>query len=183
MSIIKVQSINLTPETEKIFEELFLPKGDIFREVALELIPMIHERIHVKGLAADGSEIGVYSDGYMKVRTGDYGNSKRISRGVNKGKAKDSGTISRGVNKGSSRERYNRSGDTKVILSLTRQMENDYAVVAGEIGWGIGFNNSFNYDKATWNDNRYGKTVYDLTEDELDAAVKLTELLITEAFK
>jgi len=183
MNLIKIQDVHLTPETEKQFEDLVLPKGELFREVVLDLIPMIHDRIHQKGLAADGTEIGVYSDSYMKVRTGNYGNSDKISRGANKGKSKNAGTATRGSSKGTSRAQYHRDSDTSVILSLTRQMENDYAVMPGELGWGIGFNNSHNFDKANWNDERYGKKVYDLTEEELDHAIKLTEELITERFK
>lgn len=160
MNIIKIQDIEFTPETVKQFEELVLPQGELFREVALDLIPMIHDRIHQKGLAADGTEIGVYSDSYMRVRTGAVKHRKD-----------------------SKQPNYHRTSDTQVILSLTRQLENDYAVLPGEVGWGIGFNNAHNFDKATWNDKRYGKVVYDLTDEELEHAVKVTEELITERFK
>lgn len=160
------------------FEQVTAPRSELFREVALELIPMIHERIHVEGKAADGTQIGTYSNAYIKVRTGDYGNADKFKKGKNAGKNKNAGTATKGTSKGSARNRYNRSADTKVILSLTRQMENDYAVMPGEVGWGIGFNNSHNADKARWNDKRYGHTVYQLTEEELEYAVKRTEELI-----
>lgn len=40
----------------------------LLRPVMLELVPMIHDRIHEKGEAADGSQIGTYTPGYMKTR-------------------------------------------------------------------------------------------------------------------
>jgi hypothetical protein len=171
----------LTPESEAEFEALVAPQGELMREVVLEVIPMIHERIHVKGLAADGSLIGTYTDEYMKVRTGAFGNAKVAKKGKNAGKPTNAGTVSRGPNKGAARPRYNRSADPKVIISLTRQLENDYAVMPGDVGWGVGFTNSHNFDKANWNNKRYaGKVIYDLTDDEERRVVEVTEELLTE---
>lgn len=49
------------------------------------------------------------------------------------------------------RERnYGRSGDRKVIVALTSQLENDWAVLATDRGYGVGFNNAFNLQKARW---------------------------------
>lgn len=180
MSTVKIDidGSKINEQLRARFTDLIQPKGELFREVALDLIPMIHERIHVDGKAADGSQIGTYSNEYMKVRTGIFGNAGRFKKGKNVGKNKNAGTHTKGGNKGAARPQHHRSGDTKVILSLTRQMENDYAVVAGEVGWGIGFNNSHNADKARWNDERYGHKVYDLTKEELAFAVARTEKLI-----
>lgn len=160
------------------FAEVTAPRSELFREVALDLIPMIHERIHVDGKAADGSQIGTYTNAYMQVRTGNFGNSGKFVKGKNAGKTKNSGSFTKGPSKGSARPKYNRNADNKVILSLTRQMENDYAVLPGEVGWGIGFNNVHNADKARWNDTRYGHQVYALTAGELQFAVRRTESLI-----
>lgn len=183
MTIVKINSANLTEASQQAFNEAFAPQGELLREVALELIPMIHDRIHVQGLAADGSLIGTYSDAYMRTRTGTFKNAETFKKGKNAGKPKNAGTATKGASQGTARQRFNRSGDTKVILSLTRQMENDYAVVPGDVGWGVGFNNSHNFDKANWNNLRYGKVVYDLTQTEQDRFVELTEQLITERFK
>ena len=63
--------------------------------------------------------------------------------------------------------KYNRGTSSKVILSLTGQMENDWSVIPlGNSSYGLGFKNSFNADKAEWNEDRYGK-VFALTPDEL----------------
>lgn len=62
------------------------------------------------------------------------------------------------------RERKNRGRNTKVILSLTRQMENDLHALPGERGWGIGYLNAFNAKKARENEQRYrSKILTDLT--------------------
>jgi hypothetical protein len=65
-------------------------------------------------------------------------------------------------------KKYRRTADPKVILSLTRQMENDMG--AGAIktsdGYGIGFKNNFNFKKSQWNEERYKKKIFALTEDE-----------------
>lgn len=133
---------------EKVIEVIG-PTSTIYRQIALDLIPIIQERIHVQGKAADGNEIGNYSLQYIKIR-----------------------------------QRNKRNSDPKVILSLTRQMENDYAVVATQRGWGIGFNNQFNLNKAKWNNKRYGgRTIYDLTASELETVTKILNALIEQQFK
>lgn len=48
------------------------------------------------------------------------------------------------------RKKHERSDDRKVIISLTRQLENDWSVIATARGYGIGFKNPFNLQKAIW---------------------------------
>lgn len=49
---------------------------------------------------------------------------------------------------------FNRTGDSKVIFSLTRNMENDLTVTAADNGsYDIGFNNPDNAKKADWIQN------------------------------
>lgn len=123
-------------------------------------------RIHKDGKDANNTDIGVYSGGYMKLRTGNYVNSKRVTRGKNEGKTKDAGTISRGKNKGQPRVKYNRTSDNKVVLSLTRQMENDLSVLPTVSGYGIGYKNEFNFDKSQWAEQRYKREIFSLTKEE-----------------
>jgi hypothetical protein len=70
---------------------------------------------------------------------------------------------------------YNRTSDKKIILSLTSQMENDFSVQATGEGYGLGFNNPKNMDKAKWNDNRFGHTVYALTKEEEQKANEIAK--------
>ena len=62
-------------------------------------------------------------------------------------------------------KKYNRSKDTKVIVSLTRQLENDWAVIATKAGYGIGFKNKFNLQKARWVEVKKG-VIFSLTTEE-----------------
>lgn len=64
-------------------------------------------------------------------------------------------------------KKYNRDASRKIILSLTRQMEGDYKVIAlSENAYSLGFDNQFNADKADWAEERFGK-IFALTDDEL----------------
>lgn len=64
------------------------------------------------------------------------------------------------------RVKNNRGTSTKVIISLTRQMENDMKVIATERGYGIGYSNPDDFDKVAYVEHTYGKKIFDLTEAE-----------------
>jgi hypothetical protein len=146
------------------------------REMATSVIGMMRDRIHGKGKASDGSGIGTYSPGYMKVRTGSF-------RGAN---------YVRGKNKGNPRKKYNRSGSTDVVLSLTREMENDFGIFKNSRGkWAIGFirnpkrdGGSFTHVKIARNaeSNLYGKRIYSLSKDEQSMVDSVLNRYITVAF-
>jgi hypothetical protein len=149
----------------------------LLRSVAIDVLPLITARIHEDGQAADGTQIGTYSSEYMKVRTGNYGNSGKVSRGKRKGALKDAGVYSRGKHK-ESRPQYHRSSDRKIIVSLTRQLENDWSVIATPSGWGIGFKNPLNAQKMKWVEQRKGKKIAALTSGEKDYALNRLKALV-----
>jgi hypothetical protein len=60
----------------------------------------------------------------------------------------------------------NRSEDTKIIVSLTRQLENDWSVIATTNGYGIGFNNPFNFKKARWVEANKSRIIFNLSPVE-----------------
>lgn len=64
------------------------------------------------------------------------------------------------------RKKYNRTADTKIIVSLTRQLENDWNVIATDKGYGIGFLNPFNFQKARWVEANKGKKIFSLSSAE-----------------
>lgn len=140
--------------------------NELLRTVATNLRPVVKNRIHVDGLAADGNQIGTYSNSYLSLRTGQFKTNKTFSKGKNKGETKPTGVFTKGKNKGKPRPNYNRTSDTKVILSLTRQMENDFVVVATDNGYGLGYNNEENFKKVGYNETRYNKKIFSLTADE-----------------
>lgn len=111
----------------------------------------MRKRIHVEGKDSNNSQIGTYSDGYMKVRTDNF----------------KSDVYTRGKKKSEKRILYNRNEGTKVIASLTREMENTMKVFPLENGAGIGWDDKHNFDKSEWVEETYGKNIYQLTSDEL----------------
>lgn len=73
------------------------------------------------------------------------------------------------------RERkYNRSSDPKIIVSLTRQLENDWSVIATNRGYGVGFKNPFNLQKARWVEDNKKVRIFSLSASEEN---KLSEIV------
>ena len=170
----------------------------ILRTVALTVLPELRKRVHVLGKDSSGAQIGSYSPGYMVLRTGAYKNADKISKGKNKGKLKNSGRFTKGKLvfeqdgfaieeniKGRTRPKYNRDSDTKVILSLTRQMENDLTVVpTGTKSYGIGYNNPLNFKKAQYCEATYKKPILTkLTNEEIELARNTAQEFTTEYLK
>lgn len=118
----------------------------LLRPVAVEIIPMMTERIHKDGTASDGSPIGTYSNSYLKQR-----------------------------------EKNKRGKDTKVIVSLTRQLENNWSVLETPNGYGIGFTNPFNAEKLGWVEEVKGKVIASLTTEEIDYAFDRINELVSDA--
>lgn len=157
----------------------------ILRTVAGAVLREMKDRIHIKGLASDGNKIGTYSKGYMVVRTGTFKNADQFKKGVKKGSYKNAGRFTdqtirldkktgvfTGEEKvGTPRPKYNRTADTTVIVSLTSQLENNYVVTETPTGYGIGFTNPLNMQKAQWVEETYNKPILtQLTEGELQLA-------------
>jgi hypothetical protein len=189
--------MNITSNLSEVTEQLQITLNDatdvdvIARIVAESIRGDMKRRIHTDGLASDGAPIGTYSPGYMKVRTGDYGNSARVSRGKDKGKAKDSGFFTKGqqatyniqTRKADvARPNYKRTNDTKVVISLTSQLENDEVTIhLGKGNYGIGCLNKHNWDKSQWVEETYKKKIFASTQAERDAAKFLIEKHINNA--
>jgi len=171
-------------EVKSIFD-LITDREYLLRPLAIETIANIKERIHEQGKASDGAQIGTYSSGYMRVRTGNYGNAVKDK----KGKVKKAGAFTKGKNafsdvatkKANLRPNYNRSSDTKVIVSLTRQLENDYQVIATQRGYAIGFNNSLNFDKSQWVEANQKKIIFNTTAEEKDYILERAVELVNDA--
>ena len=77
---------------------------------------------------------------------------------------------------------YNRTADEKVVVSLTRQLENDWAVIATKNGYGIGFKNPFNLQKGRWVE-AIKKPFLSLTAQEAQYAQQRFQQLVNEALK
>jgi len=151
----------------------------MLRTASTSVLGMMKLRVHGQGQNAEKTDIGMYSPGYMKVRTGNYGNSSQTKAG----KLKDAGVFTKGKNKGQPRPKYNRSPDPKVIASLTRQMENDEQVIPLELNktYGIGFSNSLNFDKSQWVEETYDEKIFSMSADERQAALEIAQKFVTNA--
>lgn len=86
--------------------------------------------------------------------------------------------------------KYNRTADPKVILSLTRQMENDFTTGISNPeptktpdGYGIGFKNPDNFNKSQWNEEKYKKPIYNTTTTEKGQVRKIAEDFINRGIK
>jgi hypothetical protein len=77
--------------------------------------------------------------------------------------------------------KYNRSGDPKVIVALTSQLENDWSVIATDKGYAIGFSNTFNLQKARWVEDIKGKIIFSLSEDEQQFVIERFQEMINNA--
>lgn len=173
---------NIGQITSRIISRLNSLKDSdqLLRTVANDMLGEVHSRIHTQGLATDERPIGEYSEAYMKVRTGNFGNSARVSRGKNKGAVKDAGLFTRGDKKGQSRPKYNRTADTKVVISLTRQMENDFSVIATEKGYGLGYKNIENAKKVGYVETTYNRKIFGLTASEKEKVKKVAREFVKQ---
>jgi hypothetical protein len=132
---------------KSIFEKL-TDREYLLRPLAIETIANMKLRIHDRGEASDGGQIGSYKSNYLKLR----------------------------------QAKYNRNADPKIIVSLTRQLENDWSVLATEAnGYGIGFTNSFNTQKARWVEEQKKKIIFNLTTEERDYIRDRLDELVSDA--
>jgi hypothetical protein len=140
---------NIKVVTGRIKQQLETLKNKeyLLRPVAIEVIPMMTERIHQKGEASDGGQIGTYSSGYLNLR----------------------------------QKKYKRDASTMVIVSLTRKLEQDWAVIATQNGYGIGFLNPLSLQKLRWVEAIKDKTISNLSKSEQQYAVDRINELVADA--
>lgn len=79
-----------------------------------------------------------------------------------------------------SRKKAGRGTDSKVILSLTRQMENGYILVELQNGTGIGFSTHEDFHKAGWCEETYNKPIFKPTAEEKEMVNQIAEEYIAK---
>lgn len=100
------------------------------------------------------------------------------------GKASDGGQIGEYANSYMrTREKAGRGQGRKIIVALTSQLEQDWAVIATPTGYGIGFNNPFNLQKARWVEEGQSKIIFNLSADEKQYISERLQELVNEAFE
>ena len=181
--------ITITTNLDKTFlnisEQLrsAISPDTLLRHIAVNMLPVVRDRIHVEGLDADNTQIGTYSPGYMKVRTGVFTTNEKFKKGKNKGATKPTGVFTKGKKKGQPRPQYNRTNDTKVIASLTSEMENDFSVIAEGDKYGLGFKAENNFNKSQYVEATYKKKIWTLTPKENEMTIQLAVDLINDKIK
>ncbi len=173
-------SSNLSAVLGDIHARVANIQGTVLREIAVSMLPVVRYRIHTAGTAADGSQIGIYSKGYMSVRTGVYASNESFKKGKNKGETNPEGVFTKGKHKGEPRPKYNRTGETKVMLSLTGEMEKGLEVMATEKGFGLGYPFEGNLQKAKWNELTYNKKIFALTDEEKGNVLQIAQGVVTK---
>lgn len=73
------------------------------------------------------------------------------------------------------RAKAGRGTDNKVILSLTRSMENSMELYPIDNGTGIGFSTQENWQKAQWCEETYKKKIYAPTASETAMVMAIGE--------
>lgn len=81
------------------------------------------------------------------------------------------------------RMKAGRGTDNKVILSLTRSMENSLELYPIPNGTGIGFSTQENWQKAQWCTETYGKEIYAPTDSEAAMVTAIGEDYIANILK
>ncbi len=76
-------------------------------------------------------------------------------------------------------KKYNRIDNDKIVFALTSQLENGWAVVATQRGYGIGFTDKRNYDLVKILDVKY-PNVFKLSNDEKKYALDFINDLVKE---
>lgn len=141
-----VTNISQVVDQIKTRFDILRDKEYLLRPLAVEIIPMMKERIHVDGKASDGSQIGEYANSYMRRR-------------------QESG-------RGQSR---------KIIVAITSQLEQDWAVLATNTGYGVGFNNPFNAEKLRWVEEQKSKIISNLSAEEKQYITERVQELVNGA--
>lgn len=162
----------------------------LLNTVATGLIGDVKSRIHVLGLAADGSPIGKYSTTplYVSTRTkggvnpgaaiGKTGKSK-FGGGKRKGQSHTSRYFAGGY--GEFKSAVGKSGSGNVNLTLTGELCNQLSVQSTGAGFGLGWGDAEKLDRARTIEKKYGKKIWSLTQPEKLKSISIAQKFITNA--
>lgn len=139
----------ITEMRQTVVDKILTNNHPILITAASGVLALVAYRIHSEGLRANGSAIGRYDPGYLKVRQ---------------------------------KKKYNRTSDPTMVFSLTRQMENDFTVIAEEGVVGLGFKNSYNFKTKAVNLEASHPGTYALSDSEEQVVVDIINEYIDGLF-
>lgn len=122
------------------------------RAALTSLLPVHKQRIFESGQDANKTKIGTYSTKPISIA--------KDNQARNTGKTYFPGGYAQ------YKSEIGKGGD--VNFRNTDQMQADYGIIQNGDSFGFGFQNGFNYEKSQWLQDKYGKDVFDLTQQELD---------------
>jgi hypothetical protein len=79
------------------------------------------------------------------------------------------------------REKAGRGESRKIIVALTSQLEQDWSVIATDNGYGIGFNNVLNAQKARWVEENKKRIIFNLSAEEKQYITERLQELVDNA--
>jgi hypothetical protein len=124
--------------------------------IATNMKAETQKRIFLKGENKEGNKIGKYKNGEYK-----------------KAKQKVQGKASF----------VNLVGLTDDLKGVSGQMRAGWDVIGTNTFFGLGFDNTFNSEKAETNEKRFGETVFEHTEDELEKIDKVIQEWLNDIIK
>jgi hypothetical protein len=192
---------DIDKQLERVFVKLkkFSPSDQegsrIVREVALNNLAQMRDRIQNRGEASAGGDIGTYSKKPIYVPVDEMVGKKLKPEGKNfKGKRRS--TFASGKRKGKPhKSRYFEDGYEgykneigrntlgKVNLTLSGQFFNQMQLFPTSKGWGIGWSNSAMLKRAKGfeSSDYFGKKIFSPTRKERSSAVSLAKKLTEDA--
>lgn len=79
--------------------------------------------------------------------------------------------------------KYKRDGDPRVIISLTRQLENGWQPIQITNGWALALATQEDLQKARWCEETYKKPIFAPTEEEKALCKQIADDYIAEQLK
>lgn len=164
-----------------------VPYDKVLRIVATSMLGEIKVRIHQKGIASDGSDIGKYStkpayfppvSGLPKFDAQGKTGKKVFASGEKKGQAHKTRYFETGYSglRGATGRQV-----SKVDLSLTGQLDKQFTIIPTEKGYGLGWPDAEKLIRAKGLEKHYGKEIWNLTADEREKAILIANEEINNA--
>lgn len=162
----------------------------LIREVATTSLSALRRRIHEEGKAADGSDIGKYSRKPLYV-SASANPGKSFGRPIGKAGRSKFETGKRAGHDHKSRyfpdgyegfkNQIGRNTINKVNLFLSGTLMNQFQILATGNGYGLGWSDAERLTIAKAMETKYGKKIYNLTDEEKTEAVKVGENYLKRA--
>lgn len=185
MISVKINTNSLASLAKKVESVALNAQNNVIRIVANSMLPIIRDRIHDEGKAADESKIGDYSTKPIYVSNnigfGTLDGTGKTGRKVfSNGEAHKSKYFAGGYEQFKTEIGRNKLGS--VNLSLSGQLASQFTLIATNKGWGLGWNDTEKFTRAFALEKKYAKKIWALTKEELQIANEIAQNEFKNAF-